>query len=260
MTRPASDPAAVERAVRQLPEVVACRAGVGSDARIESVEVVVRHGADVVAVREAVLGELAEGFGAGVDSSSVFVYALPGAASSDGDDLRPPIEADGHEPPAELPAELPAAETGPAPRTTPSPSDGRARIANIALDTRDAQAEAKVSLDYAGRTWAGVSRGPNTGRRRYQLIAEATLSGLEQILGEPGLFSVEDLRVVDVGGGPTVVVVLELTSLRAGQRLSGSCPASSAHGSPEEATVRATLQAVNRVFSHFVSRAGGHPA
>lgn len=222
---------------------MACRVTGDQEHGIQSIELVSRAGTDTGALKDAAVRELSDGFAVDIEPSAVAVSALPAAPTS------------AREGGAALEAAAPPEEAllGAATVVTPN---GRARIQNVALYAHDSRAEARVSLEYAGRTWSGVSQGPNTSHRRYRLIAEATLSGLEQILDEPGLFSIEDLRLVELADGPVVVVALELTSRRAGQRLSGSCSASSAHGSIEEATVRATLQSVNRLFGLF-ARDGG---
>jgi hypothetical protein len=131
--------------------------------------------------------------------------------------------------------------------------EARVRIDDISVSAVAGKARAEVSLLYEGRKWDGVHEGPNTPTRRYCSISDATLSGIGQILGQEMLFSLEDLKVVTTLDGPVVVVVVELTGRMEGKRLTGSCSAAQAHGSMDEAVVRATLQAVNRLFARFAA-------
>lgn len=218
---------------------------------VRSIEVVARPATDLKALRDTVLREVREAFGLALDPSSVVLATLPSGEPAGPEPGEESLKESAQAPVEVAPEEV-SEEAGPEVGIARAPSgNGRARIENVSVLSRDSIAEARVSLEYSGRSFSGVSEGPNTTRRRYQLIAEAALSGLEQILGESGLFAVEDLRIVEMADGPVVVVALELTSRRAGKRLSGACSAAAAHGSLEEATVRATLQAVNRLFSLF---------
>lgn len=237
---------------------MAIRVQGGPGLGVRTVDVVAGADADLDAVSKTVAKELAELFGLELAPGSLKVIRVG---------ERPPGDQEGESAviaSGEASASATeAAETGGVER---SPEDeekgdgkkggagggGRARIHNVSVFANGTKAEARVALTYGGREWLGESHGPNTSTRRLRLIAEATLYGLEGILSDSNLFSIEDLRVIEMSDGPVVVVQLEMASRRPGQRLSGSCPTFAAHGSVEEAVVRATLQAVNRLFSVFV--------
>lgn len=236
---------------------MAIRVQGGPGLGVRTVDVVAGADADLDAVSKTVTKELAELFGLELAPGSLKVIRVG---------ERPPGEQEGESAvTASGEASASVGETAMA-AAERSPDDegkgdgpkggedgrGRARIHNVSVFANGTKAEARVALTYGGREWLGESHGPNTSTRRLRLIAEATLYGLEGILSDSNLFSIEDLRVIEMSDGPVVVVQLEMASRRPGQRLSGSCPTFAAHGSVEEAVVRATLQAVNRLFSVFV--------
>lgn len=237
---------------------MAIRVQGGSGLGVRTIDVVAGADADLEAVSKTVTKELVELFALELAPGSLRVIRVGEAAPGEQQGAGADVGSGEAGAPAEITAKAGAAE-GPAEEEGEGPGAhvgggerGRARIHNVSVLANGTKAEARVALTYRGREWLGESQGPNTGTRRLRLIAEATLHGLEGILSDSNLFSIEDLRVVEMSDGPVVVVQLEMASRRPGQRLSGSCPVLAAHGSVEEAVVRATLQAVNRLFSVFV--------
>jgi hypothetical protein len=235
---------------------VAIKVQGGPGVGVRTVDVVAGSDADLDAVAKTVAKELAELFGLELAPGSLNVIRV-GERAPHPHDAEKIAAGASQAGPSSTTAER--AATGPASDDAPDADipvgengHGRARIHNVSVRANGTNAEARVALTYGGREWLGESQGPNTGTRRLRLIAEATLYGLEGILSDSNLFSIEDLRVIEMCDGPVVVVQLEMASRRPGQHLSGSCPVLSAHGSVEEAVVRATLQAVNRLFSMFV--------
>lgn len=222
----------MNRELRQLAGVIGAHISGGED-QLGTIELVLAPGVSASEVVETARRQISDKFAISISAADIRVTSVA----------------------TDQAVSTPAAATvGPESRGETS----RVRIDNVAVTSRDLRTEARVSLWWGGQQWEGVREGPNTTRRRCTLIAEATLAGLEEILGEPGLFSLEDMKLVDMLEEPVAVVALELTARRRGQRLTGSCSAASAHGSIDEAVVRATLQAVNRLFGTFAT--GAPPA
>lgn len=213
-----------------LPGVVACRVEAGDDGTV-SADVVGAAGVDARSLALAARHQLGEKLGVTVPAEAMSVTVLQGREQEEASSV--PQDAG-----------LAAAADS---------AGARVRIDDVAVVARDLVAEARVSLSWHGQRWDGMCEGPNTSTRRLRLISEAALSGLERILGEQGLFSLEDIRVVDMLDDTVAIVILELTARRRGQRLTGSCSTAAAHGSIEEAVVRATLQSVNRLFGTFAT-------
>jgi hypothetical protein len=237
---------------------VAIRVQGGSGLGVRTVDVVAGADADLEAVSKTVTKELAELFGLELAPGSLKVIRVGEAVPREREGETAALASAETDAPGQTTGTADAAgpaaakETGSADIHVGDDGRGRARIHNVSVLANGTKAEARVALTYGGREWTGESQGPNTSSRRLRLIAEATLYGLEGILSDSNLFSIEDLRVVEMSDGPVVVVQLEMASRRPGQRLTGSCAVLAAHGSVEEAVVRATLQAVNRLFSVFV--------
>jgi hypothetical protein len=121
----------------------------------------------------------------------------------------------------------------------------RPAIAAIAVRTSGAEAEAEVWLEFAGEAFSGSADGPAAAHHRPRLVAQATLSALDPLLGVS--VEVDSATVIKVGGNPVALVVLTVSVPRlSAQSVSGSAVL---RGDEADAVARAVLDALNRRLS-----------
>jgi hypothetical protein len=102
--------------------------------------------------------------------------------------------------------------------------------------------EVEVRLELDDDTFVGIERGAAAASARPRLVAAATVSALDELLGLPA--AVESATVVDTGIHLVALVVLTLSIPRVGQQsVAGSAVI---RGDETEAVARAVLAAVNR--------------
>lgn len=125
------------------------------------------------------------------------------------------------------------------------PDPERVRLAAVHSTTRDGSFSAEVELtlgSYEGIP--GRAEGPGQDPTScVGLVAAATLEAVRNLL-QPGYETlVREARILDAGGHPVILVVVEFGEGRRTQRLTGTCIQ---HGSLYDAAVYATLDAINR--------------
>lgn len=119
---------------------------------------------------------------------------------------------------------------------------GRPVIASVSMLTARQEATASVTIGVGDDRYEGVAQGSSALSGRARLVAVATLSALEELLGLP--CEVEAAMVVAAGSHQAALVVLSLTVPRVGQQLlSGSAVV---RADPTDAVARAVLAALNR--------------
>ena len=135
-------------------------------------------------------------------------------------------------------------------------SDGELRrafrrpvIAKIGLTSSGPNSEAEVNLVLDGKESAGMGSGPRTSYS-LRVVAATTLEAAQAFLGSKGLFALEGASVVEVLDRQ-VVLVLVNSALGDGDAVLGA--ALVGESPVHEATVRATLDAVNRHLSLALS-------
>lgn len=123
------------------------------------------------------------------------------------------------------------------------PATNRARICSVSAEVMGVRASARVNLELDGTTYLGTAEGPasTTGRRR--LIAQATLSAVEQYAEGGFGFALEDIAIVALGRERVAVSCVILVTPLGEQPFTGSALARTGEN---ESIVRATLDAINR--------------
>lgn len=125
----------------------------------------------------------------------------------------------------------------------------RPRIGQISLASGGSTAEAQVSLVLNGTEAQGLGRARKT-TYSLRVTAAATLEAAQALIGQPGLLALEGAGLVDALNRRMVVVLVHSAlfggRLVLGAALVGDSPV-------HEATVRATLDAVNRQLESAVS-------
>jgi hypothetical protein len=115
-------------------------------------------------------------------------------------------------------------------------------ISEIGVRSTDSEIEVEVRLQLDEDTFVGIERGPAAASARPRLVASATVSALDELLGLPA--AVESAAVVDTGTHSVALVVMTLTIPRVGpQSVAGSAVV---RGDETDAVARAVLAAVNR--------------
>lgn len=121
-------------------------------------------------------------------------------------------------------------------------AQARPMISEIGVRSTGSEIEVEVRLELDGDTFVGVERGAAAATARPRLVAAATISALDELLGLPA--AVESATVVDTGTHPVALVVVTITVPRLGaQSLAGSAVI---RGDETDAVARAVLSAVNR--------------
>jgi hypothetical protein len=121
-------------------------------------------------------------------------------------------------------------------------SQARPMISEIGVRSTGSEIEVEVRLELDGDTFVGIERGAAAASARPRLVASATLSALDELLGLPA--AVESSAVVDTGTHAVALVVITLSVPRLGaQSLAGSAVI---RGDETDAVARAVLAAVNR--------------
>jgi hypothetical protein len=161
---------------------------------------------------------------------------------------------------ARMPVEGSTSATAPSPSVeTPTPDVGpaaapddvntadsedaiRPSIRSLTVRTSGAEAEAVVRLAFGDETFDGTASGSGAASYRHRLVAQATLSALEPLLGLPT--EVESVTVIKAGIHSVALTVLVVNVPRIGpQSTSGSAVI---RGDEADAVARSVLDALNR--------------
>ena len=119
----------------------------------------------------------------------------------------------------------------------------RPAIGSIMIRTSGPEAEALVSIAATGgHVFEGRVVGPGSAAHRCQLIAQATLKALEELLGSTA--DVESSQIVAAGAREAALTVLTVSVPRLGEQLlTGSALV---RGDESDAVARSVLNALNR--------------
>jgi hypothetical protein len=121
-------------------------------------------------------------------------------------------------------------------------AQARPIITEIGVRSTGSEIEVEVRLELDDDTFVGIERGAAASSARPRLVASATISALDELLGLPA--AVESAAVVSTGTHSVALVVLTLSIPRVGaQSVAGSAVV---RGDDTDAVARAVLSAVNR--------------
>lgn len=236
-----SDIQEFESTIKDIPGVLGCVILPGAGGNPAEIQAFTTAGTDRDEIQARILEELtARDFGD--QNSRVYVFEL--SAESYFDDLESlerqvefaeqearaagPLGADGQ------PTTAPTAGPG------DHPSVGqRPRVRKVSLSSSSWTAEATVALGEEGNEIVGQASAEKT-PHGLKVVAEATLEAAGKIAGDDVTFTVKSASLVNIGGQEAVLVlVLENDQDMLGTALTRGGPL-------HEATVRATLDAINR--------------
>ena len=234
-----------ESTIKALPGVLGCVIISGGDGAPSEIQAFTSTGTDRDEIQARILEELAaRDFGD--ENSRVYVFEL--SAESYFDDLESlerqvefaEQEARAAGPIGDTASTGPAAAVADAPAPLPAgTARARPRVRKVSLSSSSWTSEATVSLGDDENEAVGQASAEKT-PHGLKVVADATLEAAQKIAGTETTFSVKSASLVNVGGLEAVLVLV----LEDGQDMLG---AALTRGGPlHEATVRATLDAINR--------------
>jgi hypothetical protein len=121
----------------------------------------------------------------------------------------------------------------------------RIRFVSANVYVSGPRVQAQVELKWNGRPRMGSASGWSTRDGAHRLVANATIAAIQEYLHDGMALSLEGIELLRLGRQSVVVVALELLAHREHKVLIGCC---SLGKDRQQATVLATLSAVNRVF------------
>lgn len=207
--------------------------------------------------------------GAGVADSSGVTFHPPGAGTDD-EALGKLVEA-GRTAGAVSTLQAPRPKAAPIEETIPEPaSDPTAQTAppagvipailvaesmapriicsGVGVMASDMVVRAEVQLLTGEVEARGTREGPNHAEADIQLVARATLEAVSELLVEPVLLHLNEIRITDLGGQSVVEVAVDLVEGRLSETLFGAC---STRHNRQQAVVHSVLDALNRRLSMY---------
>lgn len=128
--------------------------------------------------------------------------------------------------------------------------DVRLKIDSIGVKNYKYNFESTVTLsDHNGNIYEGNARGPVSNYGRLRTAAEATLSAIQQFLGESFALSLEDVITFKIGGREAIGVLITMLIEGSEEHFLGSAVIKLDR---VESTVAAVLNAVNRKISFLI--------
>lgn len=188
------------------------------------------------------------------DSSSVSFHP-PGPAADD-ESL---LGLEWEEKPAAAVGTLPAPESTlsgePEPVPDPIPAvlvaEGltpRITCGGVGVMASDMVVRAEVHLRAGEVEARGKREGPNHADSDMQLVARATLDAVSELLVDPVLLHLNEVRVETIGGQAAVMTAVDLVEGRISETLFGAC---STRHNRQQAVVHSVLDALNRRLSLY---------
>jgi hypothetical protein len=146
--------------------------------------------------------------------------------------------------PAAVPAREPVAEQDPLPAVLVAEGlTPRITCTGVGILTSDTTVRAEVLLRAGEVEARGKREGANHAESDIQLVARAALDALTELVVEPVMLHLNEIRISDLGGETVVMAAVDLVEGRATDTLFGAC---SMRHNRQQAVVHAILDALNR--------------
>ncbi len=129
----------------------------------------------------------------------------------------------------------------------------RLKFRGINLTVTGVAAEAEVEIERDDVVSTGLVSGPSSFQNQMRLVVEATLRAVEKFLSPDHSLALEEMKILPVGQGEVVVIVLNLLQPREEIRLIGSAIMGSDF---KRSLIFATLKALNRYIGKTEKRQG----
>ena len=124
----------------------------------------------------------------------------------------------------------------------------RITCSGVGVMASDMLVRAEVQLRVNGVEARGKREGANHADSDVQLVARATLDAVAELLNEPVLLHLNEIRILPLGGKTVVMAAVDLVEGRVSDTLFGTC--STVHNR-QQAVVHAVLDALNRRLSMY---------
>jgi len=128
----------------------------------------------------------------------------------------------------------------------------RLQCSGVGVMASDLLVRAEVELQAGALEARGTEEAPNHSESDMTVIARATVGAVRQLLDEPVLLTLSEVKLSSIGGQSVVMVAVELVEGRKSERLVGTCPTSH---NRQQAVVYAVLDALNRRLSLMTLKA-----
>jgi len=162
----------------------------------------------------------------------------------------------------------PAADAGPAPAATATAADApampavlvaedlnpRIQCGGVGVMTSETLVRAEVRLRSGDLEARGTREVPNHAGSDVVAVAEAALDAVGELLADPLLLHLNEIRTEAVGGSAVVLVAVDVVEGRRSETLFGTCRA---EHNRQQAIVFAVLDALNRRLSLHALKAPG---
>jgi len=119
----------------------------------------------------------------------------------------------------------------------------RIQCNGVGVLTSDQSIRAEVELQAGLIEARGIQEGPNHSDSDLVLVGRATVDALRQLLDEPVLLNLSEVRISEMAGQAILIAALEVVEGRRSERLFGTCPT---QHNRHQAVVYAILDALNR--------------
>jgi hypothetical protein len=124
----------------------------------------------------------------------------------------------------------------------------RITCGGVGVMASDMVVRAEVQLRAGEIEARGTLEGPNHADSDIQLVARATLEAVSELLNEPVLLHLKEVRLEQLGGQDLVMAAVDLVEGRISDTVFGTC---STRHNRHQAVVHAVLDALNRRLSLF---------
>ncbi len=129
----------------------------------------------------------------------------------------------------------------------------RITCGGVGVMASDMVVRAEVQLRAGEIEARGTREGPNHADSDVQLVARAALDALSELLSEPVLLHLKEVRIEPLGGQNVVMTAVDLVEGRISDTLFGSC---STRHNRQQAVVHSVLDALNRRLSLYSLKSG----
>lgn len=219
-------------ALRAVPGVADATIEPSTDGGVGMLHLALDEDSDDAVVASRVSELLRAGFGVGVDTDRIQLI-----------EDRPAREESGVEEWSTV------AASAPPPRAIP-----RLVFERLQLRVAGLEVTCAVTLTGSGREARGEGVGAATSSGTLRAVCGATLRAVERLATLPVRLEIEALELVSTGSESTVLVSVTMLTPAGGSRLTG---AAAVRQDVRQATVRATLDAVNRRVGPLLGPTGG---
>ncbi|MPM17894.1 hypothetical protein SDC9_64294 [bioreactor metagenome] len=119
----------------------------------------------------------------------------------------------------------------------------RIKYDGLIMETNDNSIECKVTLSYDGEDYIASKTAIKTNLNRRKIVAQATVTAVEEIIGQPLIFDVQDVIITTSRDITFVSVIVNMVVADNEEAMVGSAIIKN---DINEAIAKATLDAVNR--------------